>query len=465
MSKRTNFVHPYMPSSDPKREQPLLDTVGVSDASELYNVIPENLRLHRSLDLPKPLLSEQALERHIEDLFSKNTSCKKNLNFLGAGCWQHYVPKICDEIANRAEFKTAYCGDTYSDKGKYQAMFEYTSMLGELLGYDLVSCPVYDWCCAMSSAILMAGRITNRSKVLVASTAGEERLSHIHNFCRAKMQIEKVKYDPETGLMDLEDLKVKMTEKVACVYFENPSYLGFIEVNANKICDIAHEKGALTVAGIDPISLGVLEAPALYGVDIAVGDAQPLGNHMNCGGGMCGFIASCDDSLYLNEYPNFLFALVPTGKEGEFGFGQCTHDRTSYVTRDSATDYIGTTAWLAGITASVYMALMGPQGIKEVGETIMQRREYAQQLLDTVKGVDARRFSAPSFKEFVVDFNGTGKTVKDINAALLQKGIFGGKDLSGEYPELGQCALYCVTEIHSAEDIERLYKAMEEVVR
>ena len=226
-------MHPYMPSSDPKREQPLLDTVGVSDASELYNVIPENLRLHRSLDLPKPLLSEQALERHIEDLFSKNTSCKKNLNFLGAGCWQHYVPKICDEIANRAEFKTAYCGDTYSDKGKYQAMFEYTSMLGELLGYDLVSCPVYDWCCAMSSAILMAGRITNRSKVLVASTAGEERLSHIHNFCRAKMQIEKVKYDPETGLMDLEDLKAKMTEKVACVYFENPSYLGFIEVNAN----------------------------------------------------------------------------------------------------------------------------------------------------------------------------------------------------------------------------------------
>ena len=203
MSKTTNFVQHYMPSSDPTLEQTLLDTVGVSDASELYNVIPENLRLHRSLDLPKPLLSEQALERHIEDLFSKNTSCKKNLNFLGAGCWQHYVPKICDEIANRAEFKTAYCGDTYSDKGKYQAMVEYTSMLGELLGYDLVSCPVYDWSCAMSSAILMAGRITNRSKVLVASTAGEERRSHIQNFCRAKMQTGKVKYDPEMGLMDL----------------------------------------------------------------------------------------------------------------------------------------------------------------------------------------------------------------------------------------------------------------------
>ena len=410
------------------------------------------------------MLTEHALQKHVDGLFRRNISCKRNLSFLGAGCWQHFVPPVCDEIANRAEFKTAYCGDTYSDKGKYQAVFEYTSMLGELLGYEVVCCPTYDWYCAASSALLMAGRITGRRTALVAASCGQDKLSHMHNFCRHALEIVRVDFDERTGLLNLEDLAAKLGPAVAAVYFETPGYLGTIEVNAAAICRMAHEAGALSIVGVDPISLGALEAPALYGADLCVGDAQPLGNRMNAGGGMCGFIASRDEDVYCNEYPTYLYSIAPGAKKGDFGFAQCTHERTSYVRRDSSPDYIGTSAWLAAITASVYLALMGPKGMREVGETILQRRQYAQNLLDGIAGVDAKVFSAPAFKEFVVNFDKTGKTVEQINQGLLEKGIFGGKDLSGEYPRLGQSALYCVTEIHDVEDIKVLRDALKEVV-
>ena len=317
----------------------------------------------------------------------------------------------------------------------------------------------------MSSALLMAARITGRKKVLVARSAGEQRLDHMHNFCRHAVSIETVAYDPASGLLDLDDLGAKLSDQVAAVYFENPGYLGVIEANAAEISKLAHTAGAISIMGVDPISLGVLEAPALLGADIAVGDAQPLGNHMNCGGGMCGFIATRDEDLYCDQYPTYLYSIAPGREKGDFGFAQCTHERTSYVQRDQSPDYIGTSAWLYAISAGVYLALMGPQGMREIGATILERRTYAQKLLAEIPGVDPYVFSAMPFKEFVVSFNQTGKTVKEINESLLEKGIFGGKDLSGEFPELGQCALYCVTEVHDAADLERLAKAIKEAVK
>jgi glycine dehydrogenase subunit 1 len=210
--------------------------------------------------------------------------------------------------------------------------------------------------------------------------------------------------------------------------------------------------------------LGVLTPPADYGADIVCGDIQPLGMHMQYGGGHAGYIATRDEERYVMEYPSRLFGIAPTTVPGEYGFGDVAYERTSFAVREEGKEWVGTAAALWGITAGVYLALMGPQGMVEIGEGIIARSRYAMLQLDEIEGVRAPAFRSPHFKEFVADFNGTGRTVAEINEALMFRGIFGGKDLSGEFPELGECALYCVTEVHAQDDIDRLVDTLQEVV-
>jgi glycine cleavage system P protein (glycine dehydrogenase) subunit 1 len=457
-------AHPYIPNSAPLVREEMLRAIGVGHVDELYSAVPPELKLQRPLNLPEPFNSELGLKRHVQGLLSKNWNCSDTLNFLGGGCWQHYVPAVCDEINARAEFLTAYGGDTYSDLGKYQAIFEFQSMVGELVGMEVVSTPTYDWAAAATSALLMACRITGRRQVVVARTTSAERLAHLRNFAQAAAEVRLVDYDRATGFMDLDDLRRKVTPEVGAVYFENPSYLGFLEANSPEISALAHEHGALSVVGVDACSLGVLSAPSDYGADIVCGDAQALGNHMHYGGGLCGFIASRDAPEYVAEYPSILVSMVPGTHEGEWGFGWSTMERTSFDKRESARDFTGTTQWLWGITAAVYLSLMGPDGMRELGETLMQKAAHAMELLDRIPGVRAPVLASAQFKEFVVNFDGTHKTVAEINRGLRERGIFGGKDLSTEFPELGQSALYCVTEIHTRNDLERLADMLEEII-
>ena len=458
-------VHPYIPNSVPRIKREMLDEIGVRDVEELYGAIPERLRFQGLLDLPDPLPSEYALRRHMEDLLGRNASCKETLSFLGAGCWQHYVPAVCDEIANRAEFVTAYYGDTYSDHGKLQALFEYASMLGELVELDAVSMPTYDWGSAAATSICMAARITERSVALVPRLLGADRRSIVAGFCEPWVELVEIPFDPATGLLDVAAIRGALSADTACVYLESPGYLGTIETQAREIAALAHEAGALAVVGVDPISLGVLEAPPRYGADIVCGELQPLGVHMHYGGGLAGFIASPDEERFVAEYPTFLIGLGPTVVEGEHAFGEVVWERTSYVQRGDSKDYTGTTQNLWAIAAGVYLALLGPNGLAELGQGIMQRSQYAAKRLGEIPRVRAPALAGPFFKELVVDFGGTGKTVADVNAALRERGIFGGKDLSAEYPELGQSALYCVTEIHTKADVDRLAAELEEVLR
>ena len=465
MNNKKVFVHPYIPNSAPNVERAMLDEIGVKSAMELYDLIPQVLRFSRDLNLPGPIYSELELRKYIKERLDKNVSCEDCLNFLGAGCWQHFVPAVCDEIIGRAEFLTAYCGDTYSDKGKYQALFEFQSMLGELVGMEAVSCPTYDWSCAAGSAVMMAGRITGKKEALVTGTIAPERLSQMRNFCKKTMKITLIDFDKITGLMDLDDLERKLSEDTACVYFENPGFLGTLETGSQEICCMIRKKGGISIVGVDAVSLGVLEAPAHYGADIVVGDAQCLGNHMQGGGGVIGFIATRDEDRYCGEYPTRLYSIAPGAGGHTFGFGQCTHERTSYVMRESSPDFIGTSKWLSAIASSVYLALMGPEGMRELGETIMKRRAYAEKELAQIPGVKAPGLTGPRFKEFVANFDETGKTVEEINKSLLKRGIFGGYDLSRPWPSLGQSALYCITELHGKEEIQRLAEALKEAVK
>ena len=178
--------------------------------------------------------------------------------------------------------------------------------------------------------------------------------------------------------MILQHLEETITHEIAAVFFENPSYLGVLELNGTAIAKIAHQHGAICVVNVDPISLGVIAPPAQYGADIVVGDIQPLGMHMSYGGGQAGFIASRDEEKYVMQYPSRLFGIVPTCVKGEYGFGDVAYDRTSFAKREEGNEWVGTASALWGITAGVYLALMGPQGMKEIGEGILYRSRLCQ---------------------------------------------------------------------------------------
>jgi glycine dehydrogenase subunit 1 len=460
------MAHPYMANSVDEIKQEMLDAVGAASVEELFTQIPRKHRLHGELNLPRALVSEVELSRHLREVLGRNETCEQNLSFLGGGCWQHHVPAVCDEIVRRSEFVTPVWGTPASDYGRNQAWFEFCSQLGELLELDFVGLPVYSWGCAAGHAIRMAARLTGRRRVLVPRSLDPERLAVIRTFCEptataTHLEITPVEFDLSTGRLDLDDLSAKLGSDVAAVYIETPTYLGQIEADLAAAVELAHDHGAEVIAGVDPISLGVLAPPGACGADIAVGSVQPLGVHMSCGGGVGGFIASRDEERYAREYPTLNLSLTDTVVPGERGFTIALFHQTSYGSREEGNDWTGNSTYLWSIAAATYMSLLGPQGFRELGELILQRSHYAAALLDELDGVHVV-WPNGFFKEFVAVFERS--TVAQVNLGLRARGIFGGKDLSADFPELGQSALYCVTEVHTASDLERLAGALAEVL-
>jgi glycine dehydrogenase subunit 1 len=458
-------VYPYIPNSVPAVRAEMLAAVGAATTDELYDVIPEPIRLDRLLQLPEPLLSEYDLRRHIEELLAGDRPTSEVLSFLGGGCWPHFVPAVCDEIASRGEFLTGYHDGERSMLGSYQAQFEFQSMIGELTGMQMVSTTTYDWGTAAASSLIMAVQLTGRHDVFLPRTISPTRLRQIRTICGPTMAIHLIDYERGTGTLNVAALRDALSADAAAVYLEVPSYLGFLEPRAPDIVELAHAHGAMVVVGVDPSSLGVLTGPGAYGADIVCGDLQPLGIHMSYGGGQAGFIATPNEERYIATCPTLLVSILPTEHDGEYVFEWVNFEHISYGLRAESHDFAGTAQTIWAIVAGVYLSLMGPQGMRELGETIVQRGAYARSQLAGIGDVVTPVFDAPHFKEFVVNFDGTAKSVAEINAGLRERGIYGGKDLTGEFPELGKSALYCVTEIHRKQDIDRLVASLTEVLR
>ncbi|MFO1088046.1 MAG: aminomethyl-transferring glycine dehydrogenase subunit GcvPA [Hyphomicrobiales bacterium] len=462
-------AHPWMANSVEATKQAMLAAIGAKSIEELFEQIPSDHRLKRPLNLPRQLASESELRRHLVSTLAKNATCTETLSFLGSGAWPHHVPAVVDEIVGRTEFLTPVWGSPQSDHGRNQAWFEFNSQLGELLDMEVVQLPVYSWGCAIGHAIRMASRITGRHQVLVPKHLDAERLSVVRTYCEptamaSHIDVVLIETDRKTGRLDMVDLREKLSSKTAAVYFENPSSLGMIEAEAAEVVKAVKGAGAEVIVGVDPLSLGIIAPPSQYGADIVVGPTQPLGVHMNAGGGVGGFIASRDEEKYVRQYNGFLVSITETLKPGQFGFALASAHQTSYGMREQGKDWTGNSVYLWAIAAAVYMSLLGPEGFREIGNLIIARSHYAAKRLGEIKGVKVP-FGPGFFKEFVVNFDGTGRSVADINRALYEKHrIFGGKDLSIEAPDLGQSALYCVTETHTADDIDRLAVALKEVL-
>jgi glycine dehydrogenase subunit 1 len=468
MAATTRRAHPWMALSAPGQIDLMLRETGAPSVRALFAQIPPDHFRKTPLDLPPALSSEIELARHLRDLLSKNDDCERNLSFLGAGVWPHHVPAVVDEIVGRTEFATNVWGSYQSDHGRNQAWFEYQSQLGALLDLDVVQLPVYSWGCAAGHAIRMAARMTGRRKVLVAEFSDPERLAVIRTYCQppqmdSHIAVVTVAADRRTGGWDMGDLAAKLGPDVAAVYLETPGYLGHVEANAAAIARAARAAGAETIAGVDPASLGLLAPPGTWGADIATGPTQPLGVHMNCGGGVGGFIASRDEERYVREYNGFLVSIAETARPGEVGFGLASAHQNSYGMREEGKDWTGNSTYLWAIAGAVYMSLLGPEGFRELGQLIAARARYAQQVFADIPGLRLP-WAGRGFKEFVVNVDATGRTVADINDALRARGIFGGKDISSEGLGIGQAALWCVTEVHTAADIRRAAAALQEVL-
>ncbi|MGB9591138.1 MAG: aminomethyl-transferring glycine dehydrogenase, partial [Candidatus Kryptoniota bacterium] len=256
---KPNIVFPYIPNSTIHAKEKMMNSLNIHNLEELYAAIPDDLRLKRPLNLPSPILSEVELERYVNELLEKNISTCEVISFLGSGCYNHYVPAICDEINSRNEFLTVYSGKAYEDHGRYQALFEFQSMMADLLNMDVVALPTYDGFQASASALRMAANITRRKKILISKNIAPEKLSKIRDYIGSDVFIQPVEFDQTTGETDFESLQIHLDQDIAAVYFDNPNYFGVIESHGEDIASLAHKFGALCVVGTDPISLGILK--------------------------------------------------------------------------------------------------------------------------------------------------------------------------------------------------------------
>ena len=456
--------HPYIPNAEESITRQMLDEIGVRTIEDLYKDIPEAIRTKASLKIPSKL-SEMEARRHVERLLNKNLSTCDVLSFLGGGIWPHHVPAAVDAVIGRGEFLTSYTPyQPEISQGMLQSMFEYQSMICELTAMDYSNSSMYDWSTALGEAARMASRVTHRGEFIVPHFIHPERLSTLRTYCEpVDIKIVEVAQDKGTGAIDLTDLKRKMSDRTAGVYLECPSFLGFVEESCEEIAQLAHNSGALFLVGSEPISLGVLKAPGEVGADIVVGEGQPLGNHMNYGGPLLGIFACKGDAL-LRQMPGRIIGKTTTQDGKQDAYCMALQTREQHIRREKATSNICTNEALLALAAAMYLALQGPKGLRELCSTILDRTSYAIEKLRKVRGVSAPGFEAFHFMEFTVNFDKCGRKVADVNEALLKSGIQGGLDVSAYFPELGQTALYCFTEVHARRDIEMLADKLRQTV-
>ena len=455
--------HPYLPNSVPEIKEKMLKDIGVAKIDDLYVNIPDELRFKGELQVPGSY-TELEVKKLVSDTLEKNTHLKC-APFLGGGVWPHYVPSVVDEVVHRAEFLTSYTPyQPEISQGMLQSIFEYQSLICELVDMAVANASMYDWSSALGESALLASRLNHKETILVPSFISPTRLAVLKTYTGpAGLKIEKVNHNPESGMMDLEDLKAKVDDETAAVYVETPSYLGFTEENVKTIGEITHDKKALYITGVDPISLGLLSTPGSYGADVVVGEGQPLGNHMSYGGPLLGIFACNHDNAIIRQMPGRIIGVTEAIADKRRAFVMTLQTREQHIRREKATSNICSNEALCSVASATYLSLLGPNGLKDLAETCTSRAHYAIRLINELDNARAPVFNSYHFKEFTVKYS--KKKAADVNKVLLSKGYQGGKPLRGEFPELDESALFCVTEMHSKKDIDGLVAALMEATQ
>jgi glycine dehydrogenase subunit 1 len=439
---------PYL-ANTPQDQRQMLDAIGAASIDELFAAIPAELRLPHPLRLPDAL-SEMELTHHMTQLAARNDHAGSRVCFLGGGSYDHFVPAVVDALAGRSEFYTSYTPyQPEVSQGNLQAMFEYQTMICQLTGMDVSNASLYDGGSAAAEAALMAISVTRRTGSVVVPETLHPEYREILKCYLQHSDAELVTVPCPDGRLDPLALQAAVDQQAACVVVQHPNFFGGLEA-VRDIAGIVHQAGALLIVAVDPISLGILRRPGDLGADIVVAEGQGLGNPLAFGGPYLGILA-CRES-FVRRLPGRL-AGQTVDQQGRRCWVLTMQTREQHIRRDKATSNICTNQGLLALRASIYLALAGPEGLREVATLCVQKAHYAASLIGSGSRLELP-FATSFFKEFVVrDKQGQ---VQSLLAEALAQGYLAGVPLGRWYPQLDDCLLIAVTEQRTRSQIDGL---------
>jgi len=439
----------FLSLTDQDREQ-MLETIGVDSIDDLFEQIPEGVRLGRALDL-EPALSEPELVDHLTGLAARNVDTGREVSFLGAGIYDHYVPAVVDAVLARGEFLTAYTPyQPEMSQGVLQAIFEYQTAICELTGMDVSNASGYDGTTVAADACYLARQATGRSTVVLVEALNPQVRQVVKTYAPG-FALDVVEVPHRDGTTDPDELRAAAGE-AACVIFQQPNFFGCLEP-APELASAANDAGALPIAHVDPVSLGVLEAPGAYGCALAIGEGQPAGNYQSYGGPHYGFLAA--RSEFIRRMPGRISGET-VDSDGKRGFVLTLQTREQHIRREKATSNITTNQTLLALAGLVHLSWLGPHGLRELGETCLALSRYAKERL-TEAGLELVFPEKTTFKEFAVR---VGRPAKDAISDARAAGIHPGYALGRDYAGLDDALLVAVTEKRTTAEIDRLVEVL-----
>jgi glycine cleavage system P protein (glycine dehydrogenase) subunit 1 len=433
----------YLSLTDADRAE-MLAAIGVSSLDELFEQVPPGVRLNRELDVP-PALGEAELVRHVEELAARNVHTGAELSFLGAGIYDHYVPSVVDVVLSRGEFLTAYTPyQPEMSQGVLQAIFEYQTVICELTGMEVSNASGYDGATVAADAVFIAKHaLPDRKTIVLAETLNPQVRQVVKTYAPG-FGLEVVEVPHGNGVTE-PDAIAAIAREAAAVLFQQPNFLGALEEAAN-------EAGALPVVHVDPMSLGVLEAPGVYGAAIAIGEGQAAGNWPSYGGPHYGFLAARND--FVRRMPGRIVGET-VDADGRRAFVLTLQTREQHIRREKATSNITTNQTLLALAGLATLSWLGPQGLREVAETCLALAQYARERIPL-----APAFDAPAFKE--VAFR-TPLPAREVIRRAREHGVHPGYALGRDYEGMDDVLLVALTEKRTVQDVDRLADVLEEV--
>jgi glycine dehydrogenase subunit 1 len=444
----------YVPTT-PDEQQAMLRSLGASSFEDLLAPVPKDVRLQRALDLPAAL-PEPDLRRLMQSMAERNRDLDHTVSFLGAGSYDHAVPSVVPHLVKRSEFYTSYTPyQPEFSQGMLQAMYEYQTMVCQITGMDVANASLYDGSTAVVEAVLLAVGPSGRGEVLVSRALDPQYRATLRTYAWARGFTVR-----EIGLADgvtsTAELEAALGPETRAVIVQQPNFLGALE-DVPGIERLAHQGGSLFVVAVtEPASLGVLAAPGSYGADIVAGEGQCLGSPIGYGGPALGLFATRADLM--RRLPGRLVGRTVDDR-GQTGYVLTLQTREQHIRRERATSNICTNQALLALALTVHLGALGKTGFRELGEQCAQKAHYAFDRIRALRGYKPL-FTRPFFDEFAVR---TPVPAAELNARLRERGLVGGYDLAQDYPELGDAALFCVTEARTRADIDGLVAALKEV--